>query len=87
MSNVKTAISIDAALFKQAEAAAHEMKVSRSRLFALAIEEFLRRRETQQLVASLNEVYGGEPDPEDELALQGMRRLYRKVLEGEGNEW
>ena len=86
MTNIKTAVSLDENLFKQVEVAAHEMKVSRSRLFALALEEFLRRRETQQLVASLNEVYSGEPDPEDELALRALRHLYRKVLDAEGNE-
>jgi antitoxin MazE6 len=87
MSNVKTAISIDAALFKQVEAAAHEMNVSRSRLFALAVQEFLRQRENQQLVARLDEVYSGDRDPEDELLLKGMRRIHRRILENGENEW
>ncbi len=87
MSNIKTAISIESALFQEAESAAHEMKVSRSRLFALAMEEFLRNRQTHQIIARLNEVYSEELDPDETRQLEGMRRLYRRVLEHEGNEW
>ena len=42
MENIKTAISIEKSLFTQANALARKMKVSRSRLFVLALEDFIR---------------------------------------------
>ncbi len=50
MANIKTAISLPEPLFEQAEALAHEMNVSRSRLFSLALEDFIRRHENKQLI-------------------------------------
>ena len=38
---MKTAISIPDSLFRKAEEAAHRLGLTRSRLFSLAIEEFL----------------------------------------------
>lgn len=84
MSSVKTAISLDQSLFEQADALAQEMHLSRSRLFVLALEEFIRRRQNRQLQAQLNEAYGGEPDAEESARLRGMRRYHREVV---GGEW
>jgi hypothetical protein len=42
MAQVKTAISIDETLFGQAEQAARELQMSRSALYGLAVQEFLR---------------------------------------------
>lgn len=44
MQTVKTAISIDKALFDRAEALARTLQVSRSRVFVLALEESLLKR-------------------------------------------
>jgi hypothetical protein len=68
MATVKTAISLEDSLFKEVEALAKKMKVSRSRLFALALEEFLRRHQNQQLLEQLNAAYDDAPDPEEEPA-------------------
>jgi metal-responsive CopG/Arc/MetJ family transcriptional regulator len=38
------------------------MRVSRSRLFALALRNYLRRRQQEQLIEQLNRVYAGKPD-------------------------
>jgi hypothetical protein len=64
MPNIKTAISIQKSLFEQAEALASEMKISRSRLFSMAIEDFIRRHENRKLFKQLNEVYADGPDEE-----------------------
>jgi len=42
MAHVKTAISIEESVFLRIENLARELDVSRSRLFALAMNEFLR---------------------------------------------
>jgi metal-responsive CopG/Arc/MetJ family transcriptional regulator len=83
MSNVKTAISLQKSLFEQLEALSKQMKVSRSRLLALALEEFIRRRENQQLLNKINQAYDDAPDENEQMQLRKMRRLHREVLEGD----
>lgn len=82
MANIKTAISMQKSLFEQAEALAREKKVSRSRLFVMALEDYLRREENRKLARQLTEVYG-EPDPEQEALQRKMKRYHRRVVEAE----
>lgn len=83
MANIKTAISLQKSLFEQAEALARELEISRSRLFALAVEEFIRRRHDQELLKAVNAAYEDLPDPEEQRALHAMRRKQRKLVKGE----
>ena len=83
MSTVKTAISLEKGLFKAADALAEELRISRSRLVALAVEEFVRRHENKKLLDRINEACEGEPDEEDRARVRGMRRHHRSVLESE----
>ena len=83
MANVKTAISLQKALFEQVEAVAREMNISRSRLFALAVEDFIHRHENQQLLERINVAYQGPPDPAEQALRRRMRRQHRQIVEGE----
>ena len=83
MQTIKTAISIQKNLFEEAEHLARAMKVSRSRLLALALEEFIRRRENQQLLEKINKAYEDAPDAIEQTHLRKKRRLHREVVEGE----
>ncbi|MFB2919248.1 MULTISPECIES: hypothetical protein [Aerosakkonema] len=83
MSNVKTAISLPESLFEEAEAIAEELKVSRSRLIALALEEFICRHQNRQLLAKINAAYDDSPDEEEEALLRSMTRYHRRMVEGE----
>lgn len=56
MANIKTAISLQKALFDEVDALAREKKVSRSRLFVRALEDYLRREENRKLAKQLAEV-------------------------------
>jgi metal-responsive CopG/Arc/MetJ family transcriptional regulator len=58
---MKTAVSMPDTLFREAEAAARRLKVSRSQLYAIAIAEFLERRQTNAITDRLNEVYTLRP--------------------------
>jgi metal-responsive CopG/Arc/MetJ family transcriptional regulator len=87
MANVKTAVSLQAPLFQKVEEMAAEMKITRSRLFTLAIEQFIRTYEKERMREALNRVYANGIDPEDRLLLEGMRRRQRKLLEKTGEEW
>jgi metal-responsive CopG/Arc/MetJ family transcriptional regulator len=83
MANVKTAISIEKSLFEQAESIAREMKVSRSSLFALALKDFIRRRQNEELLRRIDEAYKEAPDADEQEHLRKMSREHRKVVEGE----
>ena len=79
MKTAKTAISLDKALFAQVDVLAKELKLSRSRLIAQALEEFIAKRRNRDLLARLNLVYA------DEAAapwLAAVRAKHRKVIAG-----
>jgi metal-responsive CopG/Arc/MetJ family transcriptional regulator len=81
MENIKTAVSIRKPLFEQAEDLAHRMKVSRSRLFALALEDYIRRQQDRELLASINAAYADGPTPTEVGVLREARESYARHLE------
>jgi len=84
MANVKTAISLHKALFEQVEVLAREMKVSRSRVFVLALENFIREQQDRQLFDKINEAYeDAPPDKVERKRLQQIRQHHRRMVEGE----
>ena len=83
MAHIKTAVSLREDLFEQVEALASEMKISRSRLFALAVEEFLQRYQSQQLLERINAAYDEAPDPSEQALRRRMRRQHRQIVESE----
>ena len=58
---MKTAISVPDDLFRTAEAAARRLRVSRSKLYATALAEFLDRQQSNAVTERLNEVYARRP--------------------------
>ncbi len=83
MSIVKTAVSLPEDVFERAESLARSLGTSRSRLYALALEEYLRRHEEERLVERINAACEGDEPGPDERLLAGHRRLHREVVEGE----
>ena len=83
MATVKTAISLEDALFRQAEGLARRMKVSRSRLFAAALEEFIERRRNQELLQAINAAYEDAPDSSERKLQRAMRRQHRRRIQGQ----
>lgn len=84
MATVKTAISLQESLFEQAEVLAAQMNVSRSRLIALALEEFIRRHQNRQLLEKINAAYGEVPEAKEEAKpLDGMNQHHKNIVEGE----
>ena len=83
MPAIKTAISIDEPLFLRVESLADEMQMPRSRLFVLAMEEYIKRRDLEKLREAIDEAYGQGPD-ENELAVRrAMRRKQHSHAEGQ----
>ena len=83
MATIKTAVSIHEQLFKQAGAMARDLKLSRSRLFAVALEEFIQRHHSRELLDKINETYKEKPDPADRKYLRKMRQRHRKIVDGQ----
>ena len=57
---VKTAVSLPDELFKKVENKAKQLGVSRSHLFAIALEEYLHESDYEDITHRLNEVYETE---------------------------
>ena len=84
MANKKTAISLPESLFVRVEKLARELKVSRSRVFVLALENFVRDYQDRQLFDQINQAYADEPQTASEqLQLKRIRRQHRRIVEGE----
>lgn len=80
---VKTAISIDDALFAKIEKLAAELNISRSGLFSLAAGEFVERYENRQLLEAINRAYEDEFDQEESSTLKQQRTIQRRLVDGQ----
>ncbi|MCL2008732.1 MAG: ChpI protein [Treponema sp.] len=54
---MKTAISLPDALYRNAEKTAEFLGISRSKLYSLALEEFLQKHNGEMIIKKINEVY------------------------------
>ena len=84
MENIKTEIYLEKSLFDKVDAFAHEIDVSSSRVFVLAVEEFLRRqREKKKLIEAINAAYDDLPDQQEQILRNKMRNKHRRLVEGQ----
>ncbi|AFY35765.1 hypothetical protein [Calothrix sp. PCC 7507] len=81
MANIKTAISLPEGLFEEAEAVANEMEVSRSKLVAIALAEYIKRYQNKQLLEKINVTYADFPNEEEQAIQKSMRRQHRRIVE------
>lgn len=81
MKTVKTAISIEKPLFDEIDALARRRNTSRSRIFALAAQEYIHRQSNRELLDALNSAHEDGPDPNEIRLEQRMRKIHAKVLE------
>jgi metal-responsive CopG/Arc/MetJ family transcriptional regulator len=77
---VKTAVSVDNQLMIEADRAAREAGISRSRLFSLALEDYLRKRKHYHIVEQLNRVYGSEPDAAEKRTAARLKTKFRRTV-------
>jgi metal-responsive CopG/Arc/MetJ family transcriptional regulator len=77
---MKTAISINDGLLREADEAARLMRLSRSRLFALAVGEFLKRRRREEMLLRLNEVYANGVDPAEKRLVARIKNKLRPAM-------
>ncbi len=78
---MKTAISISDDIFRKIEKYAKEHNYSRSEVFAAAVQEFFKKRESQKLLDDLNKAYPVTESPEEKTIRKKGKKYYsRKVL-------
>jgi len=79
-SNMKTTISIDDGLLREADETARLMGLSRSRLFAVAVGDFLKRQRQEQMLLRLNEVYAKGMQPVEKRLLNRIKAKVRRTV-------
>jgi len=76
---MKTAISLSNTLFEKAEKTAQYMGIPRSRLYVIALEEYIAKHNGEMITQKLNEVYSkidqSEFDRDLEIGLESLRNL------------
>ena len=77
---MKTAISIDDQLLHDADRVAKQMGLSRSRLFSLAVQDYLHQRRQQELLEQLNRVYAGDPDLPEQRTTAKVKAKFRRTI-------
>lgn len=84
MQAIKTAISIEKNLFEQADNIARTMKVSRSKLFVIALQDFIEHQKNKEMLAQINAAYSDEPDATELTLRRKSRQQHRHIV---GGEW
>ena len=77
----RAAISIDDGLLEEADDAARRLGVSRSRLFALAVGDFLERQRREQILTRLNQVYADHAERPETRLLRGIKAMVRRTVQ------
>ena len=83
MTTKKTAISIDEDLFARADSLARELGLSRSKLYARALESFIKEREDLEILAEINEAYETPETPAESKKRKLTKAYMRMLSEGE----
>jgi metal-responsive CopG/Arc/MetJ family transcriptional regulator len=78
---MKTAISLSDALFHSADSLARRLGMSRSRLFATAVEEYVAKHRAEKITERLNSVYSPEPSRVE----PALRRTQKRIASR--SEW
>jgi metal-responsive CopG/Arc/MetJ family transcriptional regulator len=76
---MKVALSIPDDLFESAETLSRRLGVSRSRLYATALADYVAKHRGRRTTERLNEVYATEPGRIDAV----VRRAQRRSLESD----
>ena len=83
MPGVKTAISLDEELFNKVNKLAHKLHLSRSRVFTIAVQDYLQKQENKALLAQLNNAYSDQQSDEEKKVSKSLKAKHRKIVEQE----
>jgi metal-responsive CopG/Arc/MetJ family transcriptional regulator len=83
MPGVKTAISLEKELFSKINQLAGDLRISRSMVFKLAVQDFIQKQENQALLLRLNQAYEDLPAEDESISSKAMRSKHKKLIEKE----
>ena len=78
---VKTAISMQEELFEQVNKLAEELRISRSKLFVIAVQDFIKKNENHDFLAQINKAFADYPDSNELQVQSSMKKKQAKTLE------
>ena len=81
--SIKTAISMQEELFKEVNKLAGELHVSRSRLFVMAVQDFIEKKKSHNLLSQINNAFNDHQDFEEIKIQSKMRKKQAQKLEKE----
>lgn len=76
-------VKVTKSLAKKVEIATKQMRVSSDKLVSLALEDFIERKQNNDLLKAINEAYKDEPTAEGREELRLMKNKSFEVLD----EW
>ncbi|MEA1969747.1 MAG: CopG family transcriptional regulator [Thermodesulfobacteriota bacterium] len=82
-STVKTAISMQEELFEQVNKLAEELHVSRSKLFVMAVQDFIKKNENHDLLSQINKAFIDYPESSELKVQKSMQKKQAENLERE----
>jgi metal-responsive CopG/Arc/MetJ family transcriptional regulator len=80
MPGVRTAISLDEGLLTKVDRLAENLHVSRSKVFTMAVQDYLKKQENRSLLARLNEAYEEFPSDDEREVSKSMRIKHAKIV-------
>lgn len=83
MRSVKTAVSIPEPLFKEAEGLARRLGVTRSRLYAEALEDYVEHHENEELLEKINAAYEKPLSAEEKRLFERMKGYQKRLVQEE----
>ena len=83
MAHIKTAISIDENVFKDVQRVTHMIHISRSRLFEIAVRDWLKKQQQKLLIQQINSAVEQDTfDEQDHRQMELMRDHQRNLVQG-----
>ena len=76
---MKTAVSIPDDIFKDAERLVSRMQISRSRLYAQALTEFVARHDDDRITASMNRIIDEVGPENNDFSNKAAQQTLRRV--------
>lgn len=76
---MKTAISLPDSVYEEADSLAAKLNLSRSQLYVMALERFIKEHQAQDLTAQLDHYIDAHGQPTDAVFLHGSLDAMRRV--------
>ena len=80
---MKTAVSLPDDLFEKVDQLAEELHLSRSRIFAEAVRDYIAKQKNEEILRTLNQVYSEAETEEEKTVRKKNKKRYARTLKAE----